>query len=306
MKNPSALLLTENSYARSTRARSNPHTATWVLATALSLLVFTNHAGAADQSGPVYKTPGTRTIVEKMIAAHGGMDGWQSAPTISYEHSMTDPSEMDDPWVTIETHEQGRRRLYQTWPRDNATLGFDGENTWTVGWMRGNPPTMMAGVSYFFLNLPWMTQDDGVILESAGTAKLPKQAKDYITVKMTYSASTGASPYEYYLLHIDPDTFLLKGVEYVVTWAQLMDAFNMPPETNFIGPIIKVYNEYADFDGLKITTDYTTFGRDGNVYGMHTVKDLSLSKPFDESSAKMPKDAKVDTSSRSRRSKSTG
>ncbi|MDH3217324.1 MAG: hypothetical protein OEN01_13730 [Candidatus Krumholzibacteria bacterium] len=274
----------------------------WLLTAIFALLGFANQA-AADPSGPVYKTPDARKIVEKMINAHGGMDRWRSAPTISYEHAMIDPSAPDDPWVTIEVTEQGSRRCYQTWPRDEAKLGFDGENTWTVGWMRGNPPKMMAGISYFFLNLPWITQDDGVILEKVGTGKLPKQTKDYNIVKMTYDPGTGVSPHEYYLLHIDPDTHLLKGVEYTVTWAALLDAFEMPPDVEYLGPSIKVYNEYADVAGLKITTDYTTFGKDGNVYGLHTVKDLSVSKPFEESRVKVPEGAKIDKSSRSRRSK---
>lgn len=274
----------------------------WMLTMVFALFGCAKQSGDADTAGPVYSTPDTRVTIEAMVAAHGGMEKWQSVPTISYEHAMTDPSEPDDPWVTIEVTEQGSRRCYQTWPRDNATLGFDGETTWTVGWMRGNPPKMMAGISYFFLNLPWITQDDGVILEQVGTAKLPTQTKDYIIVKMTYDPSTGASPHEYYLLHIDPDTHLLKGVEYTVTWAGLLDAFQMPPEVEFLGPSVKVYNEYADIGGLKITTDYTTYGKDGIVYGLHTVKDLSLSKPFDESQVEMPEGAEIDSTSRSRRS----
>ena len=90
-------------------------------------------------------------IVLKMIEAHGGLEKWNTAPSISYTHDMVDPSKPDDHWLSDEIHEQGRRRCYQNWRNDQAILVNDGSEVWTVDWKRLNPPSMMSGVSYFFI-----------------------------------------------------------------------------------------------------------------------------------------------------------
>ena len=87
------------------------------------------------------------------------MARWAEAPSVSYEHTLISPGDEDDPWVARETIEQGSRRVYQDWPLDGATLGYDGSEAWTTDWKRGNPPKFMVYVSYYIMNMPWMTRD---------------------------------------------------------------------------------------------------------------------------------------------------
>ena len=243
--------------------------------------------------------PETKELIEMMIEAHGGMDIWRTAPTLSYVHEMVDPAKPDDSWLSHEVIEQGRRRLYQDWPLDQGKLAYDGEKVWTVNWGRGNPPGMMAFVSYFFLNLPWITQDDGVMLEEPRQGTVPDTApasdKQYLIVRMRYNPeTTGASPYEYFDLYIDQDTYLLKGVNYTMTYRPLMDLFGVPKDVNFLGPLFKVYKSYTEVDGLHLPTEYDTYGR-GRLYGIHTVKEYSLKATFDESRLKMPRNGIIDS-----------
>ena len=257
---------------------------------------------SAAQKGPTYASPEAKMVIERMIEAHGGLDRWRSAPTLSYDHQMVDPNNPDDPWLSKEVVEQGRRRLYQEWPLDEGLLAYDGEIVWTKDWGRGNPPGMMAFVSYFFVNLPFITQDDGVMLANPERKTFPEAAKgtpdadkSYHVVRMHYDPeTTGASPHEYFELYIDPDSYLLKGVNYTVTYRPLMDLFGVPKSVKSMGPLFKVYASYADVDGLKLTSRYDTY-RQGQVYGIHTVENYSLRRPFDESRLRMPDGAVVDS-----------
>jgi hypothetical protein len=245
-------------------------------------------------------------VVWKLIDAHGGMEKWRAAPTVSYEHKLVAPQEPDDPWLSHELTDQRTRREYQEWPLDEATICFDGDKTWSVNWQRLNPPKFMVNLSYYFLNLPWITQDPGVILDGPGTGKIPEDDTEYITVKMTFEAGTGESPDDYYVIYIDPETYRMKATEYIVTYGAMLDLFNAPPEMKFIGPLYHVYEDYVTVGGLVMPSKYRTYDPTGNVYGHHTVSNYAFDKPFDESKMKMPDGAKIDTSSNKRKAQKQG
>lgn len=235
----------------------------------------------AEAKNPTYSDSKTKQVVEKMIRAHGGMKKWSNAPTISYTHDMIDPRKPDDHWLSIETHEQGSRRSYSDWKADEAYLINDGANIWAEDWKRLNPPPMMARVSYFFINMVWVTQDDIANLESRETVEVAEieEGKKFHTVRLTF---IGSSPHEYFDMYIDPDTYLLRGVKYTVTDKDLFKAFGMPETTEVMGPLLKVYKEYEDVGGLQLTTRYDTYTPNGQSYGIHKVSEYDITQPFKE------------------------
>jgi hypothetical protein len=245
-------------------------------------------------------------VIGKLIDAHGGMDKWRATRTVSFEHKLVSPQEPDDPWVSREITDQRTRREYQEWPLDEAVICFDGENTWSMNWKRLNPPKFMVNLAYYFLNLPWITQDPGVILEGPGTGTLPADDTEYITIKMTFEAGTGESPDDYYVIYIDPETHLMKATEYIVTYGAMLDLFKVPAEVTFLGPLYHVYDDYTTVDGLVMPSKYRTYDPAGNVYGHHTVSNYAFDKPFDDSKMKMPEGAKIDTSSNKRKVQKEG
>jgi len=236
-------------------------------------------------------------VTKAMIEAHGGLDAWKAKPALSYKHTMVAPYEPNDPWVSVEVVDQATRREYQDWPLDEATIAFDGTEVWSVGWKRANPPKFMVNMAYYFINLPWLTQDDGVNIGELGEGTLPGEDKTYVTVMMTFDPGVGETPEDYYKLFVDPDTGVLKGVEYIVTYGAMLDLMGLPAEQTYLGPLTKVFTSYEVVDGLKLPTSYRTFGPDGNVYGEHTVENLSFNRSFDTERLKMPEDAVVDHSS---------
>jgi hypothetical protein len=255
----------------------------------------------APASGLAGETGDAQSIALEMIKAHGGMDRWKAVTTVSFKNTMVAPWEPDDPWVSIEVTEQNSRRTYQDWPLDGATIVSDGKVTWSKDWKRGNPPKFMVNLSYYFLNLPWITQDPGVKLEGPGQGKLPGGDETYTTIRMTFEPGVGEASDDYYVIFIDPETKRMKAVEYIVTYGAMLDLFNVPEDQTFVGPLINVFDEYATVGGLAFPVKYTTYSPDGDVYGQHTVENLSLDKPFDETRMKMPDDAVVDNSSAKRK-----
>ncbi len=43
-----------------------------------------------------YKNAETKRVIEKMIAAHGGLEKWKSKPSFSYTHTYIYPSDPSD------------------------------------------------------------------------------------------------------------------------------------------------------------------------------------------------------------------
>jgi len=239
-------------------------------------------------------------VAQAMIEAHGGLAAWKATTTVSYKHTLVAPYEPDDPWVSVEVVDQQTRREYQDWPLDEARIVSDGSQVWSVNWKRANPPKFMVNMAYYFINLPWLTQDDGVNLGETAEGTLPGDEKTYVTIMMTFDAGVGDAPDDYYKLFVDPDTGLLKGVEYIVTYGAMLDLMGAPAEQTFLGPLTKVYTSYEVVDGLKMPASYRTFGPDGNIYGEHTVENLSFNRTFDANQLKMPEGAVVDHSSAKR------
>ena len=174
----------------------------------LSLLVLPSVPTGLRPGGPTYADSRAKRAVERMVDAHGGLETWRALASLSYEHEMLDPSQPADPWISHEVHEPRTRHTYHEWPRDGARLGFDGERVWTVGWKRMNPPSMMSGVSFFFLTLPFITQDDGAHIEYVGKKEVEHvlEGKPVIALRLTFE---GASEHEYYELYQDPRSHLL-------------------------------------------------------------------------------------------------
>jgi hypothetical protein len=247
---------------------------------------------------------GGADLAQKLIEAHGGMKAWNDATILHFEHKMvppTSPGAEEDAWLSVETIEAGSRRVYQSWPLDDAVVVFDGEEVWSTGWKRANPPKFMVHLAYYFLCLPFLTQDPGVNLEYTGMGRFPTAEKDYHQLRVTFDAGIGDSPDDYYVIFVDPVNYQMRGTEFVVTYGPMLDLFHVPADVTFIGPLFKVYEEVGEFDGLVMPVRYKTFTPDGTMYGDHWVSDYRFRGEFDDMLMKKPTDAVVDTSTNERK-----
>jgi len=266
----------------------------------LALVCFSGVSGP-EAAGPHYSSPETRTVIERMIAAHGGMDRWRAAPTISFSRKAVFENNPQKPWVLHETIEQDRRRLYQSWPGEEILLADDGVEVWTVNWKPLFPPRFVARIGFYFLNMPWITQDPGVILEEIGRGTHPVSDGEYVKVALSFEPGTGDTPKDRYVLYIDPESHLLQAIEYHVSYGALLDASYLPPSTKTIGPFYHVNHEFESIDGLRVPVRYSVHGQSGSRTIAGEVSAWSFRKEFDEARLEKPPEAVVDTSSPRRR-----
>jgi hypothetical protein len=221
-------------------------------------------------------------VITKMLAAHGGMAKWKSSPTLSFTHILVygQPLETEF-WVSNEITEIKTERTYHDWPVFNGRLANDGKKTWTDNWQLGNPPGTNVNNIYHAMAMPWFTQQKGIILEAMPLAALPGDSITYFVIKLSYSQPSKQSPHKYYKLFIHPETFLLKGLEFNITYAPFLDLIGLPKEIKSLGPFTHVFYSHTKVDGLVFPEKYDSFDKDGHSSGRHIAYNYSLKKPFD-------------------------
>jgi hypothetical protein len=229
-------------------------------------------------------------IVSAMITAHGGMEKWGAAPTVSFEDEFLQAG-TPQPEISQVTVEQGRRRAYLDFPQSKANIAWDGKQAWSENWKAPIPPRFLALLNYYFLNLPWLAKDPGVNLSEPGKAKLWNDPTEYITVKMTFGSGVGDTPDDYYLLYIDPKSKHMKACEYIATYSSIL-----PPGTKATPPHVLVYEKLETVDGLTVPTQYSIFDKSQKLIASCKIRNWSFKKPFDAKRMTMGPKAVVDNS----------
>jgi hypothetical protein len=227
-------------------------------------------------------------IIQEMVAAHGGLDAWRAAPTMSFTDQWLSPAGEGSRRSHIVV-EQTSRRAYIDIPETDMSIGWDGEKAWSMNWPSATPVRFLVLLNYYFVNLPWLTQDPGVVLGEPEARTLRDGETEYVTVMMTFEPGTGDTPDDYYRLYIDPETKHLKATDYVVTYKALMGEGEVASPEHCL-----VYDEYTTVDSLTVPTHFTIYEGD-QVYASCYIRGVSFSEPFDETRMTMPAGAAVDT-----------
>jgi hypothetical protein len=252
-------------------------------------------------AAPEYANEETKEVIEAMVNAHGGIDKWRSIPAISFDSIMHNNYHGKNElawWVARETIDQKTKQVHQDWYLNDAEIAFDGEKVWSKNWKKANPPTAMVYFFYYFINLPFITQDDGVILSEVNEFEWPGHGgKTYHEVKMTFVEKPviGKSALDYFVLYIDPATNLLAGYQYAVGNRALLDSLGQPPERELFGPLWRVITKNQSVDGLVFPAAFRTMPEaDERIVGNHLVLHLDVSTPLDQALLQMPEGAIVD------------
>lgn len=262
---------------------------------------FSSETGFSHGS-PTYSSPKAKEIVEKMIAAHGGMAKWNSSQALSFTHLLVFGKPLETEfWLSTETTEIKTERAYHDWHTFDGKLAFDGSKIWTQNWKLDNPPGTNVNNIYHAMALPWLTQSSDAILEEQPQEKIGESPILYDVVKMTSKKDGKAAEYKYYKLFIDPKTHLLTGIGFNITYGAFLDLIGLPKEMKSLGPFTHVVYTYQKVDGLTFPEKYDTFDPLNHNSGRHIVYNYSLNKKFDESRMKMPVDAVLDTNKSERK-----
>ena len=268
---------------------------TVILSLAISLLTL-----LTSFAQPKYASNETKEVIEKMIEAHGGYDAWKNLETLTFTSAMHSESLGFLPfWIKSQTIDMKTRRSYQDWPLVGSSLSYDGTKVFTTDWRVGNPPNHQHSVFYYYVNLPWLTQDANVSLGAVEKIKHKAFKNEVYKIKMSFteSATLGKSKKDTYTLFIDSSTFILSGYEYTVGYGALLDVLKVPQDKEVFGPVLRINTYTGDVNGLKFPMLLTTNSLDlSKQYGDHAIYSIKLNEPFDESRMKMPANAVIDTS----------
>jgi hypothetical protein len=247
-----------------------------------------NQAASSKETQPAPVALSGPEIVQGMVAAHGGLAAWRAAPTVSFIDSWGRPGQPVRRSIVVV--EQSSRRAYIDMPEKDAAMAWDGKEAWSTHWPPQSPVRFRALLTYYFADLPWLTQDPGVKLEDTGMATLRGDSTQCATVMMTFAPGTGDTPKDYYRLYIDPTTHRLKACDYVVTYKALMgEGESSSPEHCL------VYDDFTTVNGLVVPTHFTIYEGDKLLTGC-AISNWSFSTPFDETRMSMPDSAVVDSS----------
>jgi len=196
-----------------------------------------------------------------------------------------------------ETIDQKTRQVHQDWFLDNAEIGYDGSSVWSSNWKKANPPRAMVYFFYYFVNLPWITQDEGVNLSAVNTFEWPGHGgKQYHEVKLTFTEkpSVGKSELDYFVLYIDQQTNLLAGYQYAVGNRELLKSLGQPPERKLFGPLWRVIVKNQTVEGLIFPAAFRTMPEaNERIVGNHIITNIDVITPFDFEKVKPPKNAEI-------------
>lgn len=264
-----------------------------------SIVIYFLACVPVSMARPHYESDETKRVIEAMVEAHGGLDRWRAVPSIRFDNVMHNNYHGKNEfawWVAHEVIDQETRRVWQEWPMDDARIGFDGEKVWSVNWNRGNPSAHMVHFFYYFVNLPWLTQDDGVILSDPARFTWPGTDTEFYEVRMTFDAppAVGKSAKDYYVLYIDPESYRLFGYQYGAGYKPLVDLMNMPEGQEVFGPLWRMITKYEEVDGLLFPAAFRTMPEaDERIVGNHVILNIDVATPFEEHKSEQPEQAKV-------------
>ncbi|MEN8144799.1 MAG: hypothetical protein ABFS14_07590 [Gemmatimonadota bacterium] len=258
----------------------------------VALLSLAAAAPTGVAGGPEYADAETRRVVEEMVRAHGGMEAWNDVDRFNYRF-FTKSSNSPEPFLSTETVQPATGLSHIEWPVFGAQTAFDGEEVWSQGWPMPIPAGFFARLTFSFISLPFLTQQDGVKLALEGMQTLPNEEGEFLSILMHYPTGGASVPGTYYRIFVDPASKLMKAVEFDIAHPGMAASPTQP-----LGPIWHVFGEYRRTGGLVIPAYYQTYGLGARemdeVVAVHHVFNLSVDGEFDESLVEKPEGAEVD------------
>jgi hypothetical protein len=194
------------------------------------------------------------------IEAHGGLGRWLQAGTIAFEF---DYRPLGQPERRMHTENRVDLWRARAWQRElgegaDATFGFDGDTAWIVPGPDAfpTPARFWATTPYYFVGVPWVLADPGTRIEVLEDQDLGGER--HHVVKVGYEAGTGDTPDDYYVAYIHPETKLVGGIRYVVSYPAFFPEGGHSPEK------LMYYRELRDVDGLRVAHRYETHAYDAD------------------------------------------
>lgn len=225
-------------------------------------------------------------LMNKFLNAHGGLDKWRSYGTLEYDLKGTLGRNKEEHHL-IDLY--SRKVLIQN---DSFNIGMNGKQVWITpdkeifGQMS---PRFYHNLFFYFFALPHVLADPGAIYEDMGERVIDD--KTYRALKVSFEQGIGDAPDDFYIAHLNPETFQLEVLLYTVTYfsGEKTQRFNS-----------LLYKEWQEVDGLLVPAYM-----EGHKFENDKIGDLRYSSTFtnvkfkEESpsseSFEIPEDAVIDS-----------
>lgn len=225
------------------------------------------------------------------INAHGGLEKWFSNGPISFRFNyqpldggkQRDSYQVVDQWSVRSVHEVASNR--------NWKYGWDGENAWSLpdSIDVGVNPRFWSNTPYYFVGLPFVLADDGVILEEL--EPMDYKGVTYDLVKVNYEDGAGDASDDFYVIYINPETGLMGGLRYIVSYPGFFPNGGHSPEK-----FMEILGMQS-IDGVTIPTGYNTHWFKEEQVGQHItaieVTEVSFKADLPDAFFNIPEGAKI-------------
>ena len=262
------------------------------------LLILMLIASASAQATPWFDgTPGfadeaSRSLAEKVLQAHGGMQPMTEAKSLQFNF-FTKVIGGPMPFYSFEAVDLATGDAYIDWPFWDATVAWKNGELWSKQWPMPMPAGFFIRLTTSFITLPWQIHADGANIGPVRQATLPEDDKLYDVLRITFDQRSPSMPGTFYDMFIDPESGLMKGVRFDINHPGMVANPSQP-----LGPNFHVFDEYRKFDGLVLPTFYKSYGagsaNGGGSNAYHFAWDVRLDQPFDTSRLVAPADAVQD------------
>jgi hypothetical protein len=195
-------------------------------------------------SAPKKPLPQVDPEFKSVLDTHGDWSKWINAKAMSYVIIHETNLTLENHFINLDTRET---RI----DASNFQIGFDGDSVWISPNREafdGNSVRFYHNLYFYFLTIPYIFTDPGVIVEKVNDRILNRKTYKTFLVKM--GKNTGNSPNDTYYILVDPETNLLEYLLYTVTF------FGNPD------PILSAlkYEDYRSADGVqfpRVLTGYS-------------------------------------------------
>jgi hypothetical protein len=262
------------------------------------LLILTLIASASAQASPWFDgTPdfadeASRSLAEKVLLAHGGMQPMTEAKSLQFNF-FTKVIGGPMPFYSFEAVDLATGNAYIDWPFWDATVAWKNGELWSKQWPMPMPAGFFIRLTTSFITLPWQINADGANIGPVRQATLPEDDKLYDVLRITFDQRSPSMPGTFYDMFIDPESGLMAGVRFDINHPGMVANPSQP-----LGPNYHVFGEYQKFDGLVMPTFYKSYGagsaNGGGSNAYHFAWDVRLDQPFDTARLIPPADAVQD------------
>lgn len=171
---------------------------------------------ACNQSAPKTETPVVEQkafpeFFQKVLDAHGGLETWNKMNTLKFTSTRSTPA------TNYSIDLKSRKEIIEV--KGKYTLGNDGETVWVSparDSFPGKNPRFMKNLVFYFVAIPFVLTDEGVVLADLGSKEV--NGREYNVIKVTFEEGVGDASEDQYVLYVNPNTNKIDFINYSVTY----------------------------------------------------------------------------------------